>query len=121
MTTEQSGAASQSLQTLPYRCETGQATTVPKTVGLLSMHPQSRWELVTSETLSLWQSLASRPAYALYFICLSTHTEFVWVIEATDEYLEWFAVQPAAVKELLLAKVYLLREFGPKLGRPQTR
>ncbi len=42
------------------------------------------------------------------------------MIGATDEYLEWFAVQPAAVKEVLLAKVYLLREFGPKLGRPHA-
>lgn len=44
----------------------------------------------------------------------------MWVVEATDEYLEWFAAQPATVKELILAKVLLLQEFGPRLGRPHA-
>jgi len=33
-------------------------------------------------------------------------------VEATDEYLEWLAVQPATFKELILAKVLLLEKFG---------
>jgi hypothetical protein len=44
----------------------------------------------------------------------------MWVVEATDEYLQWFAAQPAAVRELILTKVLLLQEFGPQLGRPHA-
>jgi len=41
-------------------------------------------------------------------------------VNATDEYLEWFGEQTAECKEALLAKVLLLEEFGPQLGRPHA-
>jgi len=44
----------------------------------------------------------------------------MWVVEATDEYLEWFAAQPNEAKEQILMKVLLLEEFGPHLGRPHA-
>jgi hypothetical protein len=44
----------------------------------------------------------------------------VWAVNATDEYLEWFGEQTAECKEALLAKVLLLEEFGPQLGRPHA-
>jgi hypothetical protein len=44
----------------------------------------------------------------------------MWSIEATDEYMRWFASQPADAQEAVLAKVYLLEEFGPQLGRPHA-
>jgi len=44
----------------------------------------------------------------------------MWAVNATDEYLEWFEKQTAESKEALLAKVLLLEEFGPQLGRPHA-
>jgi hypothetical protein len=44
----------------------------------------------------------------------------VWAVNATDEYLEWFGEQTTECKEALLAKVLLLEEFGPQLGRPHA-
>jgi len=44
----------------------------------------------------------------------------MWAVNATDEYLEWFGKQTAESKEALLAKVLLLKEFGPQLGRPHA-
>ncbi len=44
----------------------------------------------------------------------------MWPVDATEEYLQWFAAQPAEVQEVVLAKVLLLEEFGPQLGRPHV-
>ncbi len=44
----------------------------------------------------------------------------MWAVDATEEYLQWFATQSADVQEVMLAKVYLLEEFGPRLGRPHA-
>jgi len=44
----------------------------------------------------------------------------MWAIDATEEYLRWFTAQSADVREAILAKVYLLEEFGPQLGRPHA-
>lgn len=44
----------------------------------------------------------------------------MWIVEATEEYLAWFAGQPAVAKESVLAKVLLLEEFRPRLGRPHA-
>jgi hypothetical protein len=44
----------------------------------------------------------------------------VWPVDATEEYLRWFGAQPEEIKEAVLAKVYLLQEFGPQLGRPHA-
>jgi len=44
----------------------------------------------------------------------------MWAVDATEEYLRWFAAQPAEVRETILAKVILLQEFGPQLGRPHA-
>ncbi len=44
----------------------------------------------------------------------------MWPVDASEEYLQWFAAQPADVREAILAKVYLLEEFGPQLGRPHA-
>jgi hypothetical protein len=43
-----------------------------------------------------------------------------WSVNATDEYLEWFRELDADAHEALLAKVLLLEEFGPRLGRPHA-
>ena len=34
----------------------------------------------------------------------------MWPVDATEEYLQWFAAQPAGVQEVILAKVLLLEE-----------
>jgi hypothetical protein len=44
----------------------------------------------------------------------------MWIVDATDEYLAWFVEQSSDIKEILLAKVLLLEEFGPQLGRPHA-
>ena len=44
----------------------------------------------------------------------------MWAVRATDEYLEWFNQQSTQVKEVILAKAYLLQAFGPQLGRPHA-
>lgn len=44
----------------------------------------------------------------------------MWPVDATEEYLQWFAAQSAEVQEAILAKVLLLQEFGPQLGRPHA-
>jgi hypothetical protein len=44
----------------------------------------------------------------------------MWPVDATEEYLQWFGAQPAEVREVVLAKVLLLEEFGPQLGRPHA-
>jgi hypothetical protein len=44
----------------------------------------------------------------------------VWPVDATGEYLEWSAAQPTEVQEVVLAKVLLLGQFGPQLGRPHA-
>jgi hypothetical protein len=44
----------------------------------------------------------------------------MWPVDATEEYLQWFGAQPAEVKQVILAKVFLLQEFGPQLGRPHA-
>ena len=44
----------------------------------------------------------------------------MWPVDATEEYLQWFAAEPAEVQEAILAKVLLLQEFGPQLGRPHA-
>jgi hypothetical protein len=44
----------------------------------------------------------------------------VWTVSATDEYLTWFRAQSGESKEALLAKVILLEEYGPQLGRPHA-
>lgn len=48
------------------------------------------------------------------------HIVFMWEVDATDEYLEWFVNQTPAAKEIILAKVLLLKEFGPQLSRPHA-
>jgi len=42
----------------------------------------------------------------------------MWSVNATKEYLEWFAEQDEESKEKLLTGVVLLEEFGPLLSRP---
>jgi hypothetical protein len=44
----------------------------------------------------------------------------VWVVDATEEYLEWFAALDAVSKQAILRGVLLLEEFGPQLGRPSV-
>ena len=44
----------------------------------------------------------------------------MWPVEATAEFLQWFALQPVQVQEVILSKVYLLQQFGPQLGRPHA-
>jgi len=42
----------------------------------------------------------------------------MWSIEYTQEYEDWFSAQEEDNKVAINAKVILLSEFGPHLGRP---
>ena len=42
----------------------------------------------------------------------------MWHIGYTQEYEDWFSVQKEDDKMAINAKVILLSEFGPHLGRP---
>jgi hypothetical protein len=42
----------------------------------------------------------------------------MWSIEYTQEYEDWFSFQEEENKIAINAKVILLSEFGPQLGRP---
>ncbi|MDR2694638.1 MAG: type II toxin-antitoxin system RelE/ParE family toxin [Chitinispirillales bacterium] len=42
----------------------------------------------------------------------------MWPIEYTQEYEDWFSLQEEENKMAINAKVILLSEFGPHLGRP---
>jgi hypothetical protein len=44
----------------------------------------------------------------------------MWNVYSTDEYIEWFSHLDDNAKEEILAKVYLLEEFGPELSRPHA-
>ncbi|MDU1059274.1 MAG: type II toxin-antitoxin system RelE/ParE family toxin [Leclercia adecarboxylata] len=42
----------------------------------------------------------------------------MWEVETTDTFDEWFHNQKQALKEDVLAAMYILSEYGPQLGRP---
>jgi hypothetical protein len=42
----------------------------------------------------------------------------MWLINYTQEYEDWFSAQDEEYKMAINAKVLLLSEFGPLLGRP---
>jgi hypothetical protein len=42
----------------------------------------------------------------------------MWPIDYTQEYDDWFTLQNEEEKTVINAKVILLSEFGPQLGRP---
>jgi len=42
----------------------------------------------------------------------------MWLIDYTQEYEDWFTPQDEENKMAINAKVILLSEFGPQLGRP---
>ena len=42
----------------------------------------------------------------------------MWPIDYTPEYEDWFSIQEEESKIAINAKVILLSEFGPQLGRP---
>jgi hypothetical protein len=44
----------------------------------------------------------------------------MWPIEYTQEYEDWFSIQDEENKMAINAKVILLEEFGPHLGRPHV-
>jgi hypothetical protein len=44
----------------------------------------------------------------------------MWPVEYTQEYEDWFSVQEEDNKMAINAKVILLSEFGPNLGRPHV-
>ena len=43
-----------------------------------------------------------------------------WQVEVTDEFKAWYADQPEPVQNAIAAKVALLEEHGPHLGRPHA-
>lgn len=43
-----------------------------------------------------------------------------WDIEATDEFAAWYKRQPEPLRDAIYAKVELLEEHGPRLGRPHA-
>ena len=44
----------------------------------------------------------------------------MWEVETTTVFDTWFAELPESGREEILAKVELLKEFGPQLGRPHA-
>jgi len=54
----------------------------------------------------------------LDIICTIGYILFMWPIDYTPEYEEWFSHQKEENKIAINAKVILLSEFGPQLGRP---
>jgi len=46
------------------------------------------------------------------------HIINMWEIEYTKEYENWFSLQDEDDKIIINAKVLILSEFGPNLGRP---
>jgi hypothetical protein len=44
----------------------------------------------------------------------------MWRVSATQEYLRWFGSQSGEIQKAVLAKVLLLEEYGPLLGRPHA-
>jgi len=42
----------------------------------------------------------------------------MWPIEYTEEYEDWFSAQEEESKVVINAKIIVLSEFGPNLGRP---
>ena len=51
-------------------------------------------------------------------ICSFMHIVTMWIIEYTQEFEDWFSVQEEESKIAINAKVIVLSEFGPQLGRP---
>lgn len=47
-----------------------------------------------------------------------TYLDVKWVVEIGDEFTPEFNVLPEEVQDELLAKIRLLQQFGPQLGRP---
>lgn len=43
-----------------------------------------------------------------------------WAIEGTHEFRDWFRSQPADLRDAIIAKVELLAQHGPALGRPHA-
>ena len=83
------------------------------------LHVALNAQLNSSQGQTQGQSKRSTP-HELDGICIVVHIIEMWAVNATDEYLEWFGKQTAESKEALLAKVLLLKEFGPQLGRPHA-
>jgi len=44
----------------------------------------------------------------------------VWEVEVTDEFAEWYKVLPEQLQDAITAKVELLEQYGPYLGRPHA-
>ena len=47
-----------------------------------------------------------------------THTEHVWEVEVTDQFIDWWSTLSDAQREAVTDRVDLLAERGPDLGRP---
>jgi hypothetical protein len=47
-----------------------------------------------------------------------THTDPVWEVEVTDQFIDWWSTLSAAQREAVTDRVDLLAERGPDLGRP---
>jgi len=43
-----------------------------------------------------------------------------WEIEGTDEFRDWFRAQPEDLRDAVTAKVEMLAQKGPGLGRPHA-
>ena len=54
----------------------------------------------------------------LDIICIIRHINNMWPINYTSEYEDWFTAQEEENKMAINAKVLILSEFGPSLGRP---
>ncbi len=46
------------------------------------------------------------------------HSVWVWDVEVTDEFVEWWSTLTDDQREALTARIDLLSERGPDLGRP---
>jgi hypothetical protein len=74
--------------------------------------------LSDSPRFLLTSSLESVLQKTLDLLCRIVHTQYMWPIEYTPEYESWFTDQEEEGKIAINAKVILLSEFGPHLGRP---
>ena len=44
----------------------------------------------------------------------------MWEVVTTEQFRDWLAEVPDAVAEVIAARVFLLRQFGPQLKRPHA-
>ena len=66
-------------------------------------------------------NLAVGTLHALYGIVILVHNENVkWEVDLYDDFVSEYQVLHQDVQDQLLAHIELLRQFGPRMGRPRV-